>query len=64
LDDQLPILDGKTPRQAVKSKKGRAQVIEWLKYLENSEARRSTADGQAPYDMTWMWQELKLEGER
>ena len=64
LDHQLPILDGKTPRQAVKTKKGRAQVIEWLKHLENSECRRSTAEGQAPYDMTWVWQELKLEDTR
>ncbi len=64
LDDPLPILDGKTPRQAVKTKKGRAQVIEWLKYLENSEHRRASGDGQEPYDMTWMWSELKLEGER
>ncbi len=64
LDDPLPILDGKTPRQAVKTKKGRGQVIEWLKYLENSEHRRADGDGQEPYDMTWMWRELKLEGER
>jgi hypothetical protein len=63
LDDPLPILDGKTPRQAVKTKKGRGQVIEWLKYLENSEHRRAHGDGQEPYDMTWMWRELKLEGE-
>lgn len=64
LDDPLPILDGKTPRQAVKTKKGRAQVIEWLKYLENSEYRRASADGQASYDMTWMWRELKIDGDR
>ena len=64
LDDPVPILDGKTPRQAVKTKKGRGQVIEWLKHLENSEHRRANGDGQEPYDMTWMWRELKLEGER
>lgn len=64
LDDPLPVLDGKTPRQAVKTKKGRGQVIEWLKYLENGEHRRAASQGQEPYDMTWMWRELKLEGER
>lgn len=64
LDDPLPILDDKTPRHAVKTKKGRRLVIEWLKYLENSECRRATGESQAPYDMTWMWRELKLEGER
>lgn len=64
LDGPVPVLDGKTPRQAVKTKKGRGQVIEWLKYLENSEHRRANGAGQEPYDMTWMWRELKLEGER
>ena len=64
LDGPVPVLDGKTPRQAVKTKKGRGQVIEWLKYLENSEHRRANRDGQEPYDMTWMWRELKLEEER
>ena len=64
LDNPVPVLDGKTPRQAVKTKKGRGQVIEWLKYLENSEHRRANRDGQEPYDMTWMWRELKLEEER
>ena len=64
LDDPLPFLDGKSPRQAVKTKKGHAQVIEWLKRLENSEHRRGEADGQAPYDMAWMWKELNLNGEQ
>ena len=64
LDGPVPVLDGKTPRQSVKTKKGRGQVIEWLKYLENSEHRRANRDGQEPYDMTWMWRELKLEEER
>jgi hypothetical protein len=64
LDDPLPILDGKTPRQAAKTKKGRAKAIEWLKYLENAESRRAVRDGRQPYDMTWMWRELKLDDER
>ncbi len=64
LENPVPVLDGKAPRQAVKTKKGRGQVIEWLKYLENSEHRRANGEGQEPYDMTWMWRELKLEGER
>lgn len=64
LDDPLPMLDGKTPRRAVKNKKGRAQVIEWLKYLENSEYRRAASEGQEPYDMSWMWRELNLNAEQ
>jgi hypothetical protein len=61
LDDPLPALDGKTPRQAVKTKKGRRQVVDWLKYLENSEFRRAAHQGHKPYDMAWMWRELKID---
>jgi hypothetical protein len=60
LDEPIPALDGKTPRQCVRSKKGREQVIEWLKYLENHELRRAAKAGSAPYDFGWMWEELKL----
>lgn len=60
LDEHIPALDGKTPRQCARSKKGREQVIEWLKYLENHELRRAAEAGTAPYDFGWMWEELKL----
>lgn len=60
LDEPIPVLDGKTPRQCIRSKKGREQVIEWLKYLENNEQRRAAEEGTAPYDFGWMWEELKL----
>ena len=61
LDDPRPYLDGKTPRQAARTKKGRAQVISWLKKLENSEARRAASQGQQPYDFQWMWREMKID---
>jgi len=61
LDEPIPMLDDKSPRQCVKSKKGQQKVIEWLKHLENSELRRAASQGQKPYDSRWMWQELKLE---
>ncbi len=60
LDEPIPMLGDKTPRQCAKSKAGREQVIEWLKYLENNELRRAAGQGQAPYDSSWMWEELKL----
>jgi hypothetical protein len=64
LDEPLPYLDGKTPRQAAKTKKGRAQVISWLKKLENSEGRRAASQGQQPYDFQWMWREMKIDDPR
>ncbi len=64
LAEPIPALDGKTPRQCIGSKQGRAQAIEWLKYLENHELRRAAEAGTAPYDFAWMWEELKLAKSR
>jgi hypothetical protein len=61
LDEPLPYLDGKSPRQAVTTKTGRTQVISWLKKLENSEIRRAASQGQQPYDFQWMWREIKID---
>ncbi len=60
LDEPIPALDNKTPRQSARSKTGRQKVIEWLKYLENNELRRAAEAGQEPYDSSWMWDELKV----
>ncbi len=60
LDEPIPALDNKTPRQCARSKKGREKVIEWLKHLENNELRRAASQGQEPYNSRWMWDELKL----
>ena len=60
LDEPIPALDNKTPRQCANNKKGREKVVEWLKHLENNELRRAAGQRQAPYDSRWMWEELKL----
>jgi hypothetical protein len=60
LDEPVPALGDKTPRQCARSKKGRERVIEWLKDLENNELHRATREGQTPYDSRWMWDALKL----
>jgi len=60
LDEPIPALDDKTPRQCARSKMGRTKVIEWLKQLENNELHRAAEAGQEPYDSSWMWDELKL----
>ncbi|MGH6943441.1 MAG: hypothetical protein ACREH6_04360 [Geminicoccaceae bacterium] len=57
----LPVLDGKSPKQAVRSKAGRQKVAQWLKYLENQTERRARAGDMAAYDFTWMWHALKIE---
>ena len=54
------MLDGKSPKQAARSKAGRRKVADWLKYLENAAAHRAQAQGHPAYDFGWMWEELKL----
>ena len=64
LDDPIPMLDGKTLRQAAASAEGREQAIDWLKQLENAEHRRAAQQGETPYDTAWIWRELGLEAPR
>jgi hypothetical protein len=59
MDQPIVMLDGQSPRVAVKTQEGRSKVIAWLKYIENGTTR--TAPN---YDMTWMWRELGLLSER
>ncbi|SIN99513.1 hypothetical protein SAMN05444722_0047 [Rhodovulum sp. ES.010] len=63
LDQPIPALGDKTPREAVRSAAGRKKVMEWLKYLENRSAK---AEGtpMAEYDFRWMWEELGVLEER
>ncbi|SDL97420.1 hypothetical protein [Aliiruegeria lutimaris] len=57
LDQPIPALGGKTPRQAARSADGRTKVIAWLKHIENSSARNMESP-MAEYDFRWMWEEL------
>jgi hypothetical protein len=58
LDQPVPMLGNKTPRQAAKSAKGSEKVVEWLKLLENGAAKRDDGSPMTGYDVSWMWQEL------
>ena len=60
ISQPLPILGGKSPMQAVRSKTGRQQVAQWLKGMENSTARLTKRQGIPPYDSSWMWEALKI----
>lgn len=59
LDQPIPALGDKTPRQAVRSAEGKKAVIDWLKTIENRSARQ-TGSPVADYDFSWMWDELGL----
>ena len=64
LDEPLPMLGGKTLRQAAATKAGRQEAIDWLKQLENMEHRRAAAGGHVAYETGWIWQELGIERPR
>jgi hypothetical protein len=60
LDDKLPMLGGKTPREAARDFDGRERLVAVLKDLENLEARRKRDTGFG-YDTLWLWRELGIE---
>lgn len=59
----LPALGGKTPLQAIKSKKGREGVVELLKSIEQGEQRRMVETGAEPFDIGFLWERLGLKRE-
>jgi hypothetical protein len=62
LDEPVPMLGDKTPRQCAGSKAGRDQLATWLKHLENLSGRHADIDDpMATYDFAWIWQELGIE---
>jgi hypothetical protein len=59
-DTKLPALNGKTPREAARTAKGRKQVIEVLKNIENGEDRKRRA-GEPSYDVARLRADLGLD---
>ena len=57
LDDPVPALSGRTPRQAARSKVGRERLDVLLRTMENHEQR----SGQEPFDFAPLRRELGLE---
>ena len=60
LSQKIPVLGDKTPRQAVRSAKGRQTVANWLKGFEQNTARLPANDPMHDYDFSWMWEELGI----
>jgi hypothetical protein len=59
LDEPVPALGNKSPRAAVKTKSGRAKVVDWLKMMENTTAKAGESNpAMASYSFEWMWTEL------
>jgi hypothetical protein len=60
LGEPVPMLGGKSPREAVRSVKGRMAVASWLKGFEQLSVRRPPGDPMRDYDFGWMWDELGI----
>ncbi len=60
----LPALDGRSPKDAVRTKSGEDEVVALLKTVENMDARRCRASGEPPYDFSWLWSELGIATRR
>lgn len=64
LDTPVPALDGKTPKQAARSAKGRIAAASWLKGFEQNTARLPVDDPMREYDFGWMWEKLGISNLR
>jgi hypothetical protein len=64
LDEPVPMLSNRTPRECARSKQGRRKLANWIKEIENGELRQAAGTDVPPYDVSWMWQELGVEDER
>ena len=60
LDQPIPMLDGQSPRAAVRTVAGCDKVVAWLKSLENMEDRGARRAGRPAFDFSWMWRELGI----
>lgn len=62
LDQPVPALGNMSPRAAVRTARGRARVVEWLKYMENQTLKNAGPDdAMSTYDFGWLWTELGLD---
>lgn len=60
IDEPVPMLGGKTPRQAAGMAALRTRVAEMIEDLERM-YETALVEGSAAYDPTWMWEELGIE---
>ena len=65
LDEPVPMLGDRSPRQAARTPAGREKLVTWLKFLENrSGSQTDPTDPMATYDFGWLWRELGVENLR
>lgn len=60
LDEAIPMLGNESPRACAADPTKRSKVVNWLKYLENTEAKSPNPS----QDFGWLWEELDLSDYR
>ena len=63
-DEPIPALKNKTPRQAIRSKAGRREVVELLRSYEFGEREQAETQRRDPIDLSFLWEELGISDER
>ena len=61
LDEPIPMLGNRTPRELAKTPKGRQKVANWLKTLEAQTGEHAIPGGWIPFDFQPLWAELGVE---
>lgn len=65
LDEPVPMLGDRSPRQAACTPTSREKLVTWLKFLENRSGNQTDpTDPMATYDFGWLWRELGVENLR
>jgi hypothetical protein len=62
IDEKIPALGNKSPREAVKKPSGKEKLVDLLKEIENAEEHRKRR-GEVSFDATWLWERLGIERE-
>ena len=62
-EEPIPALGNQTPRESIRTAKGRLAVVDLLKSYEQHEARRGREHGTGPFDFGFLWERLGLERE-
>ena len=62
IDEKIPALGGKTPREAAKKPSSREKLVDLLKEIENAEEHRQQ-NGEVSSDIGWLWERLGIERE-
>lgn len=63
-NEPIPMLGNKSPKQAMRSKAGRRDVVQLLKSYETQEERRARAEGSPAFDFEFLWKKLGMSREK